>query len=56
MSVIMLFGQGLFPVSSAIAGAVAGWDLLFMFGATGLIMIACTLLGLAIRPVRRMGS
>ncbi len=55
MSVIMLFGQGLFPVSSAIAGVVAGWDLLFMFLAAGLIMMACTLLGLAIRPVRRMG-
>ncbi len=55
MSVIMLFGQGLFPVSSAIAGVVAGWDLLFMFLAAGLIMMICTLLGLAIRPVRRMG-
>ena len=55
MSVIMFFGQGLFPLSSAIAAIVAGWDLMFMLLAAGLIMMASTLIGLAIRPVRRMG-
>jgi MFS family permease len=55
MSVVMFVGQGLFPVSSAIAGAVAGWDLLFMLVVGGGLAITVSVLGLCIRPVRRMG-
>jgi len=55
MSVVMFVGQGLFPISSAAAGAIAGWDLLFMlmFG-DGLAMLMA-LVGLSFRLVRRLG-
>jgi hypothetical protein len=55
MSVIMLSHQGLFPISAAAAGVLAGKDVLFMLMGAGLIMMVLTFVGLAIRPVRRMG-
>ena len=55
MSVVMLFGQGLFPLSSAVAGAAAGWDLLMMLGVAGVIMLSTTLVGFAFPVIRRMG-
>lgn len=55
MSVIMLASQGLFPVSAAVAGAMAGWTITGMLTAAGWIMITITLSGLAFPSVRRMG-
>jgi MFS family permease len=55
MSVVMFVGQGLFPVSSAIAGAIAGWDLMFMLMFGGTLAISVSLLGLGFRQVRRLG-
>ena len=55
MSVIMLAGQGLFPVSAAAAGAIAAWDLIVMMTAAGGCMFIITLLGLSSRSIRRMG-
>jgi MFS family permease len=55
MSVVMFVGQGLFPISAAAAGAIAGWDLLFMLMLGGTLAIAMSLFGLAIRQVRRLG-
>ena len=55
MSVVMFVGQGLFPVSSAIAGVLAGWDLLLMLTIGGGMAIVTALLGLSIRPLRRLG-
>lgn len=55
MSVIMLASQGLFPLSAAAAGVVAGWDALAMLMGAGVLMMAITVLGMSFRPVRRMG-
>ena len=55
MSVVMFVGQGLFPVSSAAAGAIAGWDLIFMLLLGGSLAMAVALFGLLLRPVRRLG-
>ena len=55
MSVIMLSHQGLFPISAALAGVLAGKDVLLMLMGAGLIMMILTFVGLAFRPVRRMG-
>jgi MFS family permease len=55
MSVVMFVGQGLFPVSAAAAGAIAGWDLLFMLMLGGTLAIAMSLFGFAFRQVRRLG-
>jgi len=55
MSVIMLASQGLFPVSAAVAGALAGWTVTGMLAAAGWIMIAITLTGVLLPGVRRMG-
>lgn len=55
MSVIMMAGQGLFPISAAAAGALAGWDLIGMLLGAGWVMIGVTLIGLAIPAARRLG-
>ncbi len=55
MSVIMLASQGLFPISAAVAGAMAGWTITGMLTAAGWVMIAITLSGLLLPGVRRMG-
>jgi len=55
MSVVMFVGQGLFPFSSAIAGAIAAWDLLFMLVLGGGAAVVVALLGLSLRPLRRLG-
>ncbi len=55
MSVIMLASQGLFPISAAAAGVLAGWDVLYMLMGTGLFMIGIAVVGVWFRPVRRMG-
>jgi hypothetical protein len=51
----MLASQGLFPISAAVAGVVAGWDLRVMLVGAGLTMLAVTAAGLASRTIRRMG-
>lgn len=55
MSAVMFVGQGLFPISSAAAGAIAGWNLLFMLMLGGVLAMVLALAGLSIRPVRRLG-
>ena len=55
MSVVMFVGQGLFPISSAAAGAIAGWDLILMLVLGGSLAMAVSLLGFASRQVRRLG-
>lgn len=55
MSVVMFVGQGLFPVSAAAAGVIAGWDLLFMLMLGGTLAIIVSLIGFAFRQVRRLG-
>ncbi len=55
MSVVMFVGQGLFPISAAAAGVIAGWDLLFMLMLGGTLAIAVSLFGFAFRQVRRLG-
>ena len=55
MSVIMLASQGLFPISAAGAGMLAGYDVLGMLLAAGVLMVAVSLAGLGWRTVRRMG-
>ena len=55
MSVIMLASQGLFPVSAAAAGALAGWSIGGMLTAAGWVMIGITLSGILLPGVRRMG-
>ena len=55
MGVVMFVGQGLFPISSAIAGAVAGWDLLMMLAIGGSLAVITALVGLSVRSFRRMG-
>ncbi len=55
MSVIMMATQGLFPVSAAAAGALAGWDVVGMLRVAGLLMIGITVLGLLIPVARRLG-
>jgi len=52
---VMFVGQGLFPISSAAAGAIAGWNLLFMLMLGGVLAMVLALAGLSIRPVRRLG-
>ena len=55
MSVVMFVGQGLFPVSSAIAGALAAWDLVLMLVVGGGLAVVVALIGLTLRPIRRLG-
>ena len=55
MSVVMFVGQGLFPVSSAVAGAIAGYDLLFMLALGGGLAIVIGLIGFSLRSFRRLG-
>jgi MFS family permease len=55
MSVIMLAGQGLFPLSDAGAGMLAAWDVKTMLLLAGAVMIAVCLFGLMSRTVRRLG-
>lgn len=55
MSVVMLASQGLFPISAAVAGALAGWSIVAMLTAAGWIMIAITLSGLLLPSLRNMG-
>ncbi len=55
MSVIMLASQGLFPISAAAAGALAGWTITGMLTLAGWVMIGITLSGLLLPGVRRMG-
>lgn len=55
MSVIMLASQGLFPISAAVAGAVAGWSIMGMLSAAGWIMVGVVLFGLLLPSVRNMG-
>ena len=55
MSVIMLASQGLFPISAAVAGVVAGWNLQIMLIGSGLVMLAVAAVGFASRTIRRMG-
>jgi MFS family permease len=55
MSVVMFANQGFFPISSALAGAVAGWDLISMLLIGGGLGIALALVGVASRTVRRLG-
>ena len=55
MSVIMMASQGLFPISAAIAGALAEWNLALMLLGTGTVMLAVTLLGLCSQTIRRLG-
>lgn len=54
-SVIQLASQGLFPISAAVAGALAEWDLTRMLFGAGMIMVGVTLLGVSSQTVRRMG-
>ncbi len=55
MSVIMLASQGLFPVSAAVAGAMAGRTITGMLTMAGWVMIVITLSGLLLPGVRNMG-
>ena len=55
MSVIMMASQGLFPISAAVAGVLAGWNLTWMLLGAGSVMVAITFLGMASRTVRRLG-
>ena len=55
MSVVMFVGQGLFPVSAAVAGWIAGWDLLFMLMLGGGLAMSVALVGFCFRQVRRLG-
>ncbi len=55
MSVIMMASQGLFPISAAAAGALAGWNLSGMLLGAGWLMIGITLLGVMVPEIRRMG-
>jgi MFS family permease len=55
MSVIMLASQGLFPISAAVAGVLAQWNLMLMLAGTGGVMLLVTLVGLCSRSIRRMG-
>lgn len=55
MSVIMFFNLGLFPLSSAAAGALAEVDLLGLFGVCGGVLVVMALGGLAIPGLRRIG-
>ena len=55
MSVVMFVGQGLFPVSCAAAGAVAAWDLLWMLALGGALAVLTAMIGLGLRPIRRLG-
>lgn len=55
MSVIMMASQGLFPISAAAAGALAGWDVTGMLLGAGCVMVGITALGLLVPTVRRMG-
>ena len=55
MAVVMFANQGLFPVSSAAAGALAKWDLLMMLAIGGAAALLVALSGLLIGQVRRLG-
>ena len=55
MSVIMMASQGLFPISAAVAGVLAGWNLTWMLLGAGSVMVGITFLGMASRTVRRLG-
>ncbi len=55
MAVVMFSTQGLFPVSSAAAGALARWDLAAMLLIGGIAALLVALSGLMITKVRRLG-
>ena len=55
MAVVMFASQGLFPVSSAAAGALARWDLIAMLLIGGLAALLVSLSGLTSSRVRRLG-
>jgi MFS family permease len=55
MSVVMFVSQGLFPISAAAAGAMAGRDLLLMLMLGGALAVATSLIGFSFRQVRRLG-
>ena len=55
MSVVMFCGQGMFPISSALAGLAAGIDLGMMLLVSGSLMIFVAAVGLLVRPLRRLG-
>ncbi len=55
MSVVMFFSQGMFPISSALAGVAAGIDLGVMLLVSGSLMIFVAVVGLLFRPLRRLG-
>jgi MFS family permease len=55
MSVVMFVGQGLFPVSAALAGALAGWNLVATLLIGGSLALVVSVVGLLLRPVRRLG-
>ena len=55
MAVVMFASQGLFPVSSAAAGALARWDLIAMLIVGGLTALLVSLSGLMFVKVRRLG-
>ncbi|MEJ2089349.1 MAG: MFS transporter, partial [Gammaproteobacteria bacterium] len=55
MSVIMTASQGLFPISAAVAGVLAEWNLTLMLLGAGCVMVSVTLSCLFSQTVRRMG-
>ncbi|MEQ8859483.1 MAG: MFS transporter [Pseudomonadales bacterium] len=56
MSVLIFFNLGLFPLSSAVAGAAAEVDLRMMIGSAGALLILVALAGMALPGVRRLGE
>jgi MFS family permease len=56
MSVLIFFNLGLFPLSSAVAGAVAEIDLRMMIGSAGALLILVALAGMTLPGVRRLGE
>ena len=55
MSVVMLAGQGLFPISAAAAGVLAGIDVLLMLRVGGGLLVLIVVLFLLVPAVRRTG-
>jgi MFS family permease len=54
-SVIMFFNLGLFPLSSAVAGALADVSLLGLLGVSGAVLVLIALGGLTMPAVRSLG-
>jgi MFS family permease len=55
MSVLIFFNLGLFPLSSAAAGAIADLDLRLMLGGTGAVLVLVSLAGMALPGIRTLG-